>query len=63
MLLTRDEILLIMNLLAQETVVAPTKEFPYRITREGHGYSKDKKIGPLQAKLSIMLEVATRAAG
>ena len=58
--LTKDDILLILNLLSQETVVEPSKDFPYRVTREGNGYSKDKKIGPLQAKLSIMLEVASR---
>jgi hypothetical protein len=59
-MLTREEILLIMGLLSQETVVPPSKKFPYRISVEGHGYSKDPKIGPLQAKLSIMLEVAAR---
>jgi hypothetical protein len=59
-MLTRDEILFLLNLLAQETVVEPSKGFPYRVTREGHGYSKDPKVGPLQAKLSIMLEAAGR---
>lgn len=58
-MLTRDDILLILNLLSQETIVEPSKAFPFRVTREGHGYSKDKKVGTLQAKLSIMLEVAS----
>ena len=58
-MLNEEEIRMLLGLLAQETVVEPTKAFPYRIvTRDGHGYSKDPKIGPLQAKLSIMLEVA-----
>jgi len=63
MLLTKDEIVLILNLLQEETVVDRTPEFPYRISKEGFGYSKDKKIGALQAKLSIMLEMAAKQEG
>jgi len=59
-MLTKDEILLILKHIGSETVVEPTPAFPYRVSREGHGYSSDKKIGALQAKLSIMLEMASR---
>lgn len=60
--LTSEEIQLILGLLSQETVVPESKEFPYRIVNpRGFGYSKDKKIGALQAKLSIWLEVAGKA--
>jgi hypothetical protein len=59
-MLTAEEILMILELVGEETVVAPTKAFPYRVSRKGHGYSKDPKIGPLQAKLSIMMEAASR---
>ena len=58
--LTKEEILLILERLAEKTVVEPTKEFPYRVSTRGMGgYSDDPKIGPLQAKLSILLEMAS----
>lgn len=56
--LTSEDILLILRLIGQKVVVKPSKDFPYTVSCEGHGYSDDPKIGPLQAKLSIMLEVA-----
>jgi hypothetical protein len=59
-MLIKEEIALLLELLAEETVVEPTKSFPYRVTRHAGGYSKDKKIGALQAKLSIMAEAASR---
>lgn len=59
-MLTENEIQLLLGLLKQEVVVSPSEKFPYTITREKFGYSDEKKIGPLQAKLSIMLEVARR---
>ncbi len=58
MILTKKEILLILDRIGEETVAEPTTKFPYRISRKGHGYSDDKEIGALQAKLSIMLEMA-----
>ncbi len=60
MLLTKEEILMILERIGEETVAFPTKSFPYRISRPGRGYSDDPKIGPLQAKLSVMLEVASK---
>jgi hypothetical protein len=60
--LTKEDILLLLELLGEKTVVRPSKGFPYRISCEGHGYSDDKKIGTLQAKLSIMLEACDRRA-
>lgn len=58
-MLKRDEILFLLKLLGEETVQEPTEKFPFRISREGRGYSSDKKVGSLQAKLSIMLEMAS----
>lgn len=58
-MLTAEEIRMLLEYLAEETVVKPTEAFPYRVSQESHGYSKDKQVGKLQAKLSIMLEVAT----
>jgi hypothetical protein len=45
MLLTEDEILLILDLLEE---------------KHGRGYSKELKVAGLQAKLSIMLEAKQR---
>lgn len=59
MILTKDDIIFILNAIGERTVVKPTKEFPYRISCEAGGYSDDKRVGALQAKLSIMLEMAT----
>lgn len=56
--LTKEEISLFLAFLAEKTVVEPTKSFPYRISCKRFGYSEDKRIGALQAKLSIMLEAA-----
>jgi hypothetical protein len=60
MILTREDIHLILERLSEETVVEASQAFPYRVARKGHGYSDDKKIGALQAKLSIMLEMASK---
>ena len=57
-MLTKADILIILEHIGAETVVEPSPEFPYRVTKRGFGYSQDPKIGPLQAKLSIMLEAA-----
>ncbi len=55
--LSSDDILFLLRLLEEEEVVPRTDAFPFRITRQGHGY-RDGEAGRLQAKLSIMLEVA-----
>lgn len=57
-MLTRDDILLILERLAEKTVVEPSDAFPYRVSHKASGYSDDKKARTLQAKLSIMLEMA-----
>lgn len=57
-MLTSEEILLILRTIGQKVLVKPSKDFPYTISCEQSGYSDDKKLGQLQAKLSIMLEVA-----
>jgi hypothetical protein len=57
--LTTEEIQLILERLRETTVIEPGAVFPYRISARGSfGYSNDPTIGALQAKLSIMLEVA-----
>jgi hypothetical protein len=61
--LTVAEIRLLLEKLGEETVVEPNDTFPYRVSRKGFGYSTDPKIGALQAKLSILLEVASRREG
>jgi hypothetical protein len=63
-MLTRDEILLLLGLLSEETVVEPNPKFPYRVSRRRvTGYSDIPVVGRLQAKLSIMLEVAAKREG
>jgi hypothetical protein len=59
-MLTRDEIALILKKLSWVIVVPPTREFPFHIVKEGFGYSDDVEVGRLQAKLSIMLQAATK---
>ena len=58
-MLTQVEIRTLLDCLAQEPVVEPSDGFPYTVTRKVSGYSD--KHGALQAKLSVMLEVAARA--
>ena len=53
--LTTSEISLILSRLSTEEVA---KFDGYTVTKPGFGYSKDREIGALQAKLSIMLEIA-----
>lgn len=59
-MLTVEEIQLLLKLLGEETVVEPKEGFPYRISKAVFGY-RDGKAGALQAKLSILLEVAAKA--
>lgn len=54
-----EELLLILELVGARQVVAPTPEFPYRVTIPGTGYSPEPRVSQLQAKLSIMLEAAS----
>jgi hypothetical protein len=61
--LTSADIRLLLEKLGEETVVEPNDAFPFRVSRRGQGYSTDPKIGALQAKLSIMLEMAHRREG
>jgi len=59
-MLTKEEIRYLLAELAQETVVEPSSGFPYRVTCRKMGYSDDLQRSKLQAKLSIMLEAASR---
>ncbi len=56
--LTHADILFILERIGEETVIEPTNKFRFRISKRGAGYSDDLMVGQLQAKLSIMLEVA-----
>jgi hypothetical protein len=57
-MLTKKDILLILERIGEQTVVEPSKGFPYRVSCRASGYSDDKSVRTLQAKLSIMLEAA-----
>lgn len=57
-MLTKKDILFILECIGEQTVVEPSKGFPYRVSCRASGYSNDKSISSLQAKLSIMLEAA-----
>jgi len=58
MVLSKEDIRFLLERLGEETIVEPSEEFPFRVSRKGFGYSKDSKVGSLQAKLSMMLEMA-----
>lgn len=60
MMLTSEEIRLILSLTQRKTVAEFGPNNCYRVTEPEHGYSSDRKIGALQAKLSILLEMAAR---
>lgn len=55
-MLTRDEILRILEGLNMKTLYSDGRIF---LQQKTMGYSDDKEVGVLQAKLSIMLEVAS----
>lgn len=55
--LTEADLHYLLDLLAQKVVVEPTKDFPFTVTTKAFGYSEDSKVGALQAKLSMMLQV------
>lgn len=56
-MLTKDEILRILEGLNLKTLYSDGSVF---LQQKQHGYSDDPEVGALQAKLSIMLEVASR---
>lgn len=56
-MLTRDEILRILEGLNLKTVYTDGRIF---VQQKQHGYSEDPEVGALQAKLSIMLEAISR---
>ena len=55
-MLTVKEIHLILSKLSVEEVA---KFDGYTIVKQGFGYSKDREVGALQAKLSILLQIAS----
>jgi hypothetical protein len=60
MILTVEDIRLIFDKIGREVVVPSTVEFPYEIvSARSQGYHADPAIGKLQAKLSIMLQMAS----
>ena len=60
-ILTVDDIQLILDKIGRETVVHSSDSFKFDVvTQSARGYHSDPKIGALQAKLSMMLEVASR---
>lgn len=61
MILTSKEIHTILEALSKEVVIPPSSYFPYTISVKRHGYSDNVEIGQLQAKLSMMLEVAVKS--
>ncbi len=57
---TAADIRRILDKIGREVVVPATDEFPYEIvSRRSQGYHEDPEISKLQAKLSIMLQVAS----
>lgn len=60
-MLTAKQLLKLLQLTQQEQVAEFGGDNGYVVkTKHGHGYSKDPEIAKLQAKLSIMLEVASK---
>ena len=60
MILTVADIRLIFDKIGREVVVPFTVDFPYEIVSpRSQGYHKDPAISKLQAKLSIMLQMAS----
>ena len=64
MCLTVEDLQLIFDKIGREVVVPSTADFPYEIvSRRSHGYHNDPVISKLQAKLSIMLQMAGEEEG
>lgn len=59
MILSKEQILLLIKKLQVKTIVAPTPDFPFAIVAESRGYEADDD-GSIQllGTLSIMLEMA-----
>lgn len=57
MILSRKNILKILQSLEVEVI---KEEGGYIFAKRTRGYSADAEVGPLQAKLSIMLEMASK---
>lgn len=57
---TREELLTLIALTKEHTVVGPTSVFPYRITATSPGYSPDPKVATIQYKLSILLSAVSK---
>ena len=58
--LTEREIRLILDKIGREVVVPATDDFNFDIvSTSSFGYNKDPEIGKLQAKLSILLQIAS----
>lgn len=58
-MLTSTEIKHVLDLLSQEVVVSPNKDFNFTISTRRFGYAPDSFTSNLQAKLSILLQVAS----
>ncbi len=59
MILTTDDLQIIFDKIGREVVIPATAEFPYEVvSARSQGYHSDPEIGKLQAKLSIMLQMA-----
>lgn len=59
-MLTREDILLLLDRLSQQVVVGPSAAFPYSISQRAAGYSPDTRVALVQHKLSAMLEAVSR---
>lgn len=57
-MMSPEDIQQLLAMLAEETIVEPTSEFPFRVSRCQSGYSSDPQRARLQATLSLMLEAA-----
>lgn len=57
-MLTSDEIRALLALTQRETVAEFGPQNCYRVTVDGRGYHSDPKTAALQAKLSILLQLA-----
>ncbi len=55
-MLSKEDLVLLIGLLAEEAVMDPSPKFPFKVTRVQRGYSTDPQRGRIQAALSIALE-------
>lgn len=59
-MMSSEDIRLLLELVGEETVVEPTKDFPHRVSKKGFGYSDNPQRARIQASLSMLLEVTSR---